>query len=223
MHERNDAIFAAIRSGDDRAVAALIGDRPELANARNSDGLSALMYALYRRRTDAAAAIRRAKGELDVFEAAAVGDTGRVAELLEADRGLASAGAPDAFFPLHIAAFFGHVDVARVLLDAGADADAVAENWMGGTALHSAVAAGASDVCELLIDRGADVNARQHGGWTPLQGAAEHGDEDLVERLLAAGADPGATNDDGKSAADLARAAGHERVAERLGRAAITA
>jgi uncharacterized protein len=58
--------------------------------------------------------------ELDVFEAAAVGRTERVRELLDGDPTLVGAWSADGFTPLHLAAYFGHVDSVRLLLEHGA-------------------------------------------------------------------------------------------------------
>ena len=58
---------------------------------------------------------------------------------------------------LHVAAKNGHVDVAKVLIQNGADVNAVEKDkW---TALHLAARNGHVDVAKVLIQNGADVNA----------------------------------------------------------------
>jgi ankyrin repeat protein len=160
-------------------------------------------------------AIRTAGVPLDVFEAAAFDDAPRLTELLRDDPPAARSWSGDGFTPLHLSAFFGGVDVARLLLDAGAEIDVVSRNDFSVYPIHSA-AAGRVPVALLLVERGADVNVRQRHGWTPLHTAAHNGSGELVDALLAAGADPGAANDDGVTAVDLAREAGHGAIAERL-------
>ena len=59
--------------------------------------------------------------------------------------------------PIHYAAFKGHVDVAKVLIQNGADVNAVAKNKFKG--LHCAALNGHVDVAKVLIQNGADVNA----------------------------------------------------------------
>lgn len=212
-------LFDAIDRGDLEAVRAAVAAAPELAAARDRDGMSATMHALYHGRADAAETIAATLPALDVFEAAALGRLDRVLELVGAEPELALARSADGFTALHYPAFFGLGDAAGVtqaLLEAGADVNARSANDFSVLPLHSAVAGNHAAVAALLIDAGADVNARQRHGWTPLHAAAQNGAEDTVERLLAAGADPAATNDDGVSAADLAAKAGHEALAARL-------
>jgi ankyrin repeat protein len=214
-----DELFQAIDRGDLPAVEAAVAAEPALASARDAEGVSATLHSLYHGRADIAEVVAAALPDLDVFEAAALGRTDRVLELLSGDPSLAESRSPDGFTALHYPAFFGRGDAvgaSRALLDAGADVNARSANDLSVLPLHSAVAGNQDDVVAVLIGAGADVNATQRHGWTPLHGAAQNGAEATVDRLLAAGADRAARNDDGTSAADLAAAAGHGALAGRL-------
>jgi uncharacterized protein len=209
-------IFQAVDNLDLEAVRRLVSDEPAKADARNPEGLSIVLYALYRGLDEIVEALLSAGPSLDVFDAAAVGRADRLGQLIDADPRLVEAYASDGFTALHLAVFFGREDATRLLLQRGGTVNAVARNEMRVMPLHSAVAGGHRGICELLLANGADVNARQQGGWTPLHGAAEHGDPALVAMLLAAGADRDARIDDGQTAADRAAASGHQQVAEQL-------
>jgi ankyrin repeat protein len=152
--------------------------------------VSALMQALYERRQADVDAILATNPELDVFEAAALGRADRVSELLAADPGLANAWSSDGFTVLHLAAFLGTTETARVLLDAGADPAAVARNDMLVQPLHSAAAAHNTELCRLLLERGAPVNGQQQKGYTALDEAEMTSQSDLRDLLLEFGADP---------------------------------
>ncbi|MDQ1711834.1 MAG: uncharacterized protein QOE45_1284 [Frankiaceae bacterium] len=188
--------------------------------------ISDLLNALYRGDDAARDAVLAERDPADVFEAAAVGDVAVLAALLDEGDGGVGAGyghalvgavAVDGFTPLHLAAFFRHPDAAALLVDRGADVNAVAANDSRVRPLHSAAAGGDLATLRMLVGAGADVNAVQHGGFTALQAVAQHGDGAAVDLLLAHGADRAARTDDGRSAADLASAAGHAELAARLG------
>ena len=71
--------------------------------------MSELLQAIYRGDRARADELLAGDPELDVFEAAAVGRTERLRELLDEDPSLANAWAEDGFQPLGLASFFGHV------------------------------------------------------------------------------------------------------------------
>ena len=72
-------LFAAIQSGDADEIRALLARDRSQATARNQRGISALMLALYMRRQDIAQLLQAAIPALDMFEAAALGQTDRIA------------------------------------------------------------------------------------------------------------------------------------------------
>ncbi len=206
----------AIDADDDAAVEQQLAESPALIGARSEDGVSLVLRAQYRRRPRALAALLAAAGPLDLFEAAAVGRLERVEELLAADPTAVSARSDDGFTALHLACFFHHPATAAVLVEAGADVGALAENPMRVAPLHSAAAVHAHEIAALLLDRGADPNAAQIGGFTALHSAAHSGDLQMADLLLLHGADREKRTDDGRSALDFARDAGHLELAARL-------
>ena len=210
-------LFEAIAAGDEELVRELIERRPEAAEERDAEGVSAVRRAIYAGRDAIATLLLDANPALDVFDAAASGRARGLEELLEADRELARAWSSDGFTALHLAAFFGHDDAVDALLRHGAEVGAVARNEALQVApLHSAAAGGHPEIVGLLLEHGADPNARQGGGFTPLHSAAQNGDRESVEALLESGADPALANDDGATPAALARAAGHDELDELL-------
>jgi uncharacterized protein len=204
MASTRDELFAAIEAGDAAKTRAILDADPELATARDDEGVSALMRARYRSDRAVIDAVRGHVAEPNIYEAAAFGDAERINAVLAADPVAVAAPSADGFTPLHLAAFFGHADAARTLLERGAEPDRRGTGWMTGTALHAAVSGRHPDIVEALLAAGSDPNLRQAQGWTPLHGAAHNGDARSTELLLAHGAAPSATNDDGRSVEDLA-------------------
>ena len=86
---------------------------------------------------------------------------------------------------LEAAASAGGYEIAKLLIEAGADVDKFAGSW--GTALQAASRNGYDAIIRLLIQRGANVNLA-HGDNTALSLAVTHGERHVVEQLLKAGA-----------------------------------
>lgn len=197
-----DALFDAIAQGDGDAVAALVTADPSLAAAEH-DGISPVRAAAYAGRTDLVTVIRDHGGVLDVFDAATTGDVDVLRDHLDADPGTATALAGDGFSALHLAAWFGQVGAAELLLARGAEVESVADNGTGLRPLHSAAAGGHEVIVHLLLDRGADIEATQGGGVRAIHSAAHRDDVSMVRLLVGRGADPSAATDDGRRPADL--------------------
>lgn len=218
------ALFEAIRRGNDLAVDTALGANVTLLLARDGSGRSPVLAAVFSGHAAMAGRIAALLAEtpdgLDIFDAAAIGDVGAVRALLTGDRASVNDHGPDGLTALHLAASFGHLELARLLLGRGADPNAVSLNEARITPLHSAVSAKHRDTASLLLALGASPNVVQHGGWTPLHAAARNGDEEIVDMLLLRGADPTRAGDDGHTAIDLAEVNGHAAIARRLRTAA---
>lgn len=209
-------VFEAIDAGDDARLAGMLSADRTLAGERDSDGISAVLHARYRDRHRAVELLLAAGPTPDVFDAAALGRPDRLRHLLAEDPGLISAFSPDGFTPLHLAAFFGQLETAHILLDLEAEPNVVSRNELQVMPLHSAAAGRHADIVRLLLAADADVNTKQRHGFTPLHAAAQNGDVEMAEVLIDAGADRTARTDAGGTPADMAEAAGHRIFAERL-------
>ena len=213
--------FELLQKGDVDGLRRLLEQDPAASEARDANGVSLLMHALYRGRRDLAEIIATKKTALDMYESAALGRLDRLKHCLDDERArdAAAINAPskDGFTALHFACFFTQPETARLLIESGAAVDAVAANPTRVMPLHSAASARNLDAARLLLEHGAPVNARQQWGWVPIHAAAQNGDRPMVDLLLKHQANPKLANDEGKTPAMVAREKGHEEIAALLG------
>lgn len=209
-------LFEAIQAGQVEDAARLVREHPELLKARNPSGASPILVAVYYQKLDVAKALADAAGTLDIFEASALGRVDRLKQLLGDKPSLVSAYAPDGFYPVGLAAFFGHLDAVKTLIAVGADIHAAAKNAFKVQAIHAAVASKNLEIVRTVLDAGADPNAAQQQGFRPIHEAGSSGSRELAELLLKYGADPTLKGDNGKNAIDLAQEKGHAEFADWL-------
>jgi ankyrin repeat protein len=119
-----------------------------------------------------------------IFKAAADGDAGVVARMLDEDPQLLLFPDDDHVHTslLMRAAWMGHVGVVRVLLERGADVSAQDDD--GDTALHCAAMTGREEIVSLLLTNGADIHSRGNMGRTALICASQDGNLAVVRLLV---------------------------------------
>ena len=153
---------------------------------------------------------------LAIFAASMLGDTARLESLLTANRSLVSAVSSDGWTPLHLAAFFGNIEAARLLLNKGAAVKTRSTNAMKNLPLHAAAAGRHTEIVKLLLEFGTPASAQQHGGWTALHAAAQHGDVDMAKVLIDNGAELSARADNQQRPLDLAVLKAHQAMVDFL-------
>lgn len=186
------ALVAAIEAGDLAGAQAAARRRPEVLNARVRRGNTPLHVAVEGGKSDLVDWLARDASRHD-----ARNDTRNA----------------DGITPLGLAAGAGRADLARILLDAGADPEAVSA---GRSLLFGAVERDDTALATLLLERGASPKATDRWGSTALHVAAGQGRTVLAELLLANGADPRACDGDGWTPLHLAARGGKVEVARVL-------
>jgi len=146
-----------------------------------------------------------------IHELVADGDAGAVQRHLAEQPAAVEARSEDGQTPLHIACYTKDLAMVRLLLTAGADANARDDS--GGVALHYACGPpGPKDahtlqeateimveIVRLLLGHGAEANAKGDGGYAPLHPAAGSALPHLVRLLLRNGADAEVLDSDGET------------------------
>ncbi|MFN0003283.1 MAG: ankyrin repeat domain-containing protein [Pseudohongiellaceae bacterium] len=151
-----------VSSGDREQALSLLATGTDV-NATQSDGSSALLYAVY------------------------AGDVELVKQLLAAGAD-ANHGNEYGAVPMAEAAMQGNIEIMQLLLEHGALPDQA--NLEGETALMIAARSGNLPAAELLLEQGAAINAKESwGGQSALMWAAAQSQPDMLKLLLAHGAD----------------------------------
>ncbi len=163
-----------------------------------------------------AATLLREFGATHTTESAVVyGDLAALKEIVGVNSSAASTQNAMKRTLLHIAAFFGHKDVAEYLLDLGLDP--AQGDVEGNSALFLAAIYNHPDVVKLFVDRGASLDQRIFvTGETILHIKAQTGDTELVDFLLSLGADINAKRKDGFTPLHVAAQAGKKDMAKLL-------
>jgi ankyrin repeat protein len=219
--DRFEQLVQSIAGNDAFRVGALLTEEPGMVSIRDPEGRTPILLALYFRHEELAKLIRERTPSPDVFEAAALGETELVEELLGSVPEGAKAMAPDGFGLLGLAIYFGRFDTAEFLLNSGANPNTSSANAFKVRPIHSAAAHRDPDaslkLVKLLLEWDADPNVAQAGGWTPLHQAAAHGREEIAELLVGKGASLTTKSEDGRTPLEMARAKGHAELEGLLG------
>ena len=154
-------VFEAAAFGDVDRLTELVGGEPLLANSYSGDGFTALHFAAFFGRYEAAALLIERGAEVDAF-----------------GRGWMTGTA------MHSAVSRLQSDVVRILLDAGANPNV--RQSAGWTPLHAAAMNGDLPSVELLLAAGADPTATNEEGRSVIDLANESGDESTAARIRSA-------------------------------------
>uniref|UniRef100_A0A8C5UET0 Ankyrin 1 n=1 Tax=Malurus cyaneus samueli TaxID=2593467 RepID=A0A8C5UET0_9PASS len=113
------------------------------------------------------------------------------------------------FTPLHVAAKYGKVDVAELLLAHDAHPNAAGKVSNGLTPLHVAVHHNNLEIVKLLLPKGSSPHNSAWNGYTPLHIAAKQNQMEVASSLLQYGASANAESVQGVTPLHLASQEGH--------------
>src|SRR5947209_7788892 len=194
--------FDTIRKGDSAKVNDLLKQQPALIKARTKNGATPVLYAVYAKHPEIAESLIATGIEPNIFEAAATGRVERVRQLLKQDPGLIHAWSLDGWTALHLN--FNHLEVAKLLIESGADLNVNSKNKLNATPLQGAAANNWIDLARLYLSSGANVNCRSEEGGSPLHEAAGNGFLDFAKLLIESGANVNQKDDNGKTPLTIA-------------------
>jgi uncharacterized protein len=151
-------VYEAAGTGQTQRLRELIAADPSVVNSYSSDGFTPLGLSVFFGHPDNVNALLEAGADVNLPSR----ETMKVT-------------------PLASASAANQLEIARVLIEHGANVNARASNDF--TPLHESAASGRIEFAKLLLEHGADVNARDGDGKTPLDYARSHNHEEMVELL----------------------------------------
>jgi len=153
-------VFEAAATGQADQLGALLEKDPALVNTYSPDGFTPLGFAAFFGQAETLNALLAAGAQVNAASREAMKMT-----------------------PLGSALAAERNDLARTLIEHGADVNAKAANDL--TPLHTAAARGNLESAKLLLDHGADATATSTDGKTPISYAEERNHPEMVEFLSA--------------------------------------
>ena len=188
MSQIRQEMLDAVKNKDISKITDLLDRTPALVTVPTESEDTPLLLSVYYGAQEITELLLSRGAHVSLYEAAAIGQTERVREILEEKPERLNAYSHDGWTALHLAAFFGHSETVEQLLGLGADWTLFSQNAMGNQPLHAALAARRHDAAKVLLEKhGADINTPDKNGWTPLHLASANGDTVLVEELLKRG------------------------------------
>lgn len=195
----------------------LLEQNPEILDLKDENGTSALLLIAYSGLDKAFERAIELKKGFTFHEAIVCGKMDAVKNYLSVSHtALVNAHSEDGFTPLSLAAFFNQTEIAKLLIDEGANPNLHAKNPAKVNALHAAIAKENYELCTLFIKKGVDVNAVQTQNVTALHSAVHRGNLNLTKLLVENGASIDLKMDNGDTALLIAQREGHKNIEEFL-------
>lgn len=164
VHQKDTYGRTPLLMADSREIVKLLLAAGANVNAKSADGVTALRQAARHADQETVEMLLAKGARHDVFTAAAVGRGDLVRNFLKDDPALAKAKDGSGSTPLIMAAKWGQAEVAKLLIESGADVKLRVSSWSP-TPLEVAAS---REVAELLVAHGARVNDRNESGRVPL-------------------------------------------------------
>lgn len=206
-----------IQNKESEKTISFIKKNPKVLNLEDDNGSSGLMLIAYSGLEKVFEQAIKLKKTFSFHESIVAGRMEAIKNYLEqSNTDLVNIYSNDGFTPLSLAAFFNQTEIAKLLVENGADPNISATNLSKVNALHSAIAKENYELCEILLAKGADVNAVQMQNITALHSAVHRGNLELTKLLIENGASIDSKMDNGDTAPIIAEREGHKSIAEYL-------
>ena len=138
----------------------------------------------------------------DIYDACRKGNLELIKQLSKVNPDTINTPNKSGYTPLIIAGYRNQLEAVKVLLDLGANVNAVSED---GTVLTAACYKSNTALVKILLEEHADVNVKNNAGTTPLMFAIMAENEEIVKLLIENKADTQTMDNSRKSTVDFAK------------------
>jgi ankyrin repeat protein len=138
----------------------------------------------------------------DIYDACRKGNVELIKQLSKVNPDTINTPNKSGYTPLIIAGYRNQLEAVKVLLDLGANVNAISED---GTVLTAACYKSNTALVKILLEQHADVNVKNNAGTTPLMFAIMAENEEIVKLLMENKADTKTIDNSRKSAVDFAK------------------
>jgi len=138
----------------------------------------------------------------DIYDACRKGNVELIKQLSKVNPDTINTPNKSGYTPLIIAGYRNQLEAVKVLLDLGANVNAISED---GTVLTAACYKSNTALVKILLEQHADVNVKNNAGTTPLMFAIMAENEEIVKLLIENKADTQTIDNSRKSAVDFAK------------------
>ena len=124
---------------------------------------------------------------MTIFDYTALGDKEKIKSLIAAGQDV-NTKSKNGATALHYASSYGHIEIAELLIQNGANVNSLDNTNSGWTPLQLASSSGIQEIVELLLANGADSSVKNNSGKTALDLARQRNHAEIVELLQKHGA-----------------------------------
>lgn len=145
----------------------------------------------------------------DIYEACRKGNIELIKKLAKINPDTINKLNKSGYSPLIIAGYRNQLEAVKVLLELGAQVNAISGD---GSVLTAGCYKSDTELVKILLKHKADVNVRNSAGTTPLMFAILSGNEGIVKLLLQNGADTNAKDNSGKTIKEFTQNCDNEAI-----------
>lgn len=219
VRRMKNEMLDAVRSKNLDKVKHLLEIDEKLKNAKSEDGKTAVLMTAYYRANEIKELLLQKGAELNLYEAASVGNIARIKEIIGEVPKRINSHSFDGYTPLGLAAHFGQEEATTYLLSYGADINLKgSDGKLNNTPLHASIAGNHINIVRILLKNCAEIDSQCEGelrnGFTPLHVAVHFNRLEIAKLLIEHGANLSIPNSESLTPLEYALLKGNTEIGD---------